>query len=199
VGAILFCFKTSVLPFSFPAKRATVAIVKEKVSGEVYPKEESLNGVLPCSLTVKVFDVNSNCARYIPNIFPFVQPSLPNPNFTVRSGPDLPFFELLIVIATIAILAGRLPPALSSAKSRAQSIDCLTILKECQVAWLLYAADFMMATRPLPEGPKPSANGGILSQLHQEPFPPVFLPVTKKTKLTSIYYECLKPKGSIRN
>src|SRR5438552_14920727 len=49
--------------------------------------------------------------------------------------------ELMVVIATIAILAGLLLPSLARAKANAQTIHCLHNLKQLQLAWYLYASD----------------------------------------------------------
>ena len=50
--------------------------------------------------------------------------------------------ELLVVIAIIAILASMLLPALNKARQAAQAIQCVNNLKQCGLAFTLYASDF---------------------------------------------------------
>ena len=58
-----------------------------------------------------------------------------------QSVSGFTLIELLVVIAIIAILAAMLLPVLSQAKQKAQSIACVSNLKQLQLCFHLYAMD----------------------------------------------------------
>ena len=69
-----------------------------------------------------------------------------------KSGKFFTLIELLVVIAIIAILAAMLLPALSAARERARSANCINKLKQIGLASHMYASaskDFL----PYPGGP----------------------------------------------
>ena len=63
--------------------------------------------------------------------------SIPEP--TSRAGFTL--IELFIVLATMAVLAAVLLPALAGTKPNTQAFQCLNNQRQIMLAWQMYAAD----------------------------------------------------------
>src|SRR4051812_5469335 len=97
--------------------------------------------------------------------------------------------ELLVVIAIIAILAALLLPALSSAKTRAARVACLSNLRQLTVAWRVYI-DEAEDEIPLNNG---LGNGGalpdswVLGNAKTDPD-------TKNIELGTLYRYALNPR-----
>ena len=74
--------------------------------------------------------------------------------------------ELLVVVAIIAILAALLFPALRNAKKQAKRAQCMNNLRQCGVAFYLYAED---SNDFLPVGGSTIANDGKSVMGHNQP------------------------------
>lgn len=68
----------------------------------------------------------------------------------VRKLKGFTLIELLVVIAIIAILAALLLPALNKAKQKGYAITCINNARQLNVAWVIYAGDFLEVLPPNP-------------------------------------------------
>ena len=118
--------------------------------------------------------------------------------------------ELMVVIAIIAILAGKLLPALSKTKAKAQGISRMSNLKQLQLAWLMYPDDHQGYLPPNPEGRAQNVVGtdwvsGLLDFSASNPYntKTLFLIDPKYAKLapnhnTASVYKCPADKSTVR-
>jgi prepilin-type N-terminal cleavage/methylation domain-containing protein/prepilin-type processing-associated H-X9-DG protein len=69
------------------------------------------------------------------------RPNMKTPNSSSRATLAFTLIELLVVIAIIAILAAMLLPALSAAKKKAQTANCISNTHQWNLALQIYATD----------------------------------------------------------
>ena len=95
-----------------------------------------------------------------------------------RSARGFTLIELLVVIAIIAILAAILFPVFAQARQKARQANCLSNLKQVELAWIMYAQDYDEVVAPIWIRWDPSITANWTGGAH---WPYLLQPYTKNT------------------
>ena len=101
--------------------------------------------------------------------------------------------ELLVVIAIIAILAGMLLPALGKAKGKAQSVACLSNMKQWSLGFRMYTEDFDDAF------PYEGNSGDISTGKNLEAWHKTVTPYMSLSSLLELYQQNSHPLPGVKS